>query len=207
MSKVVNQTELAQIHDVSDVTIWEWQKAGMPVLDRGERGTANQYDVGATIKWRIAREVEKARGGKSIRDRRDEVALEREEIELARQKEQLVPADQVEPVWKNRVLAGAALMLGRHSRLAGLLEATPGVEAKRQLLRQEDAAFLSKLGVHGESLQGELEALLAKVSKTEADAFIKRIAAYDNQPDTPGGAEPGVDDVRPPEEDPPLGMG
>jgi phage terminase Nu1 subunit (DNA packaging protein) len=206
MGKTVNQTELALLHDVSDVTIWEWQKAGMPVLERGERGAANRYDVGATIRWRVAREADKS-ASKTVKDRRDLVALEREEIELAKQKDLLVPVEQIEPVWKTRVLSAAALMLGRHSRLAGLLEATPGVEAKRQLLKLEDAAFLTKLGVNGERIQAEIEELLAKVSHGEADAFMKRIAAYDNQPDSAGPADPGVDDVRPPEEDPPLGMG
>jgi phage terminase Nu1 subunit (DNA packaging protein) len=186
MGKVVNQTELAEIHGVSDVTIWEWQKAGMPILERGDRGNPNRYDVAATIFWRIAREVEKAVGGKgSVKDRRDQVALEREELELAEKKNLLVPVEQVEPVWNTRVLAAQALMLGRHSRLAALLEATPGVEAKRALLKEDDAAFLTRLGTHGESIQAELEALLARVSEAETAAFMKRISAYDSQPDAP----------------------
>lgn len=205
-SKIVNQTELAEIHDVSDVTIWEWQKAGMPILERGERGAANRYDVGATIRWRVAREAEKS-ASKSVKDRRDLIALEREELELAKQKGLQVPADQVEPVWRMRVLAGGALMLGRHSRLAGLLEATPGVEGKRQLLKQEDAAFLNKLGVDGGRIQAELEELLAKVSQTEAEAFLQRITAHENSPNAPGNTDSGLGDVRPSEEDPSIGMG
>ena len=206
MGRIVNQAELAELHDVSDVTIWEWQKAGLPMLERGERGTANQYDVGATIRWRVAREAEKS-ASKSVKDRRDLVALEREELELAKQKNLQVPVDQIAPVWKMRVLSAQALMLGRHSRLAGLLEATPGVEAKRQLLKLEDAAFLNKLGTHGESIQAELEALLEKVSEQEAAAFLTRIAAYENSPDVADAPDSGVDSVRPTGEDPAVGLG
>jgi phage terminase Nu1 subunit (DNA packaging protein) len=36
VGKIVNQTELAEIFGVSDVTIWDWQGKGLPIA-RGKR--------------------------------------------------------------------------------------------------------------------------------------------------------------------------
>lgn len=176
MGKIVNQTELAEIIGVTDVTLWEWQKAGMPVLERGARGTANRYDTAQVFRWCMEREAARAGKGESQRDREARLRGDMLEIELAKSRGVLVPAPEIEPVWTNRVMTAAALLSSRASRLAGLLEATPGIEAKRALLREEDAAFLNQLGVDGARMQRELEELLERVSSVEADAFLKRIA-------------------------------
>jgi hypothetical protein len=91
----------------------------------------------------------------------------------------LVPAADVKPLWENRVLTAAAFMAGRHSRLAAMIEAAPGIEAKRALLKIEDASFLTKLGVDGERMQAEVEALLATLPHAEASAFLRRVAGDD----------------------------
>lgn len=59
--------------------------------------------------------------------------------------------------------AAAEFMASRHLRLAETLEASPGLEAKRELIKASDAEFLAKLGAAGERLQREVDALLAKV--------------------------------------------
>ena len=56
------------------------------------------------------------------------------------------------------------------------IEAAPGIEAKRALLKAEDANFLTKLGVEGERMQSEVDALLATLPAEEASAFLLRIA-------------------------------
>ncbi len=60
--------------------------------------------------------------------------------------------------------AAAEFMANRHLRLAESLDASPGVEAKRNLLKASDADFLVKLGAAGERLQREVDALLAKLA-------------------------------------------
>ena len=73
------------------------------------------------------------------------------------------------------------------SRLAGILEATIGIEAKREVLKKEDADFLTKLGTDGARMQRELAELLEKVSADEAAAFLRRIATHDNPAEPAGG--------------------
>lgn len=180
MGKKVNQTELAEIHGVSDVTIWEWQKDdAFPILQRGERGEANYYDTAAVFEWRVRRALVTAGKAESQRDREARLRGDMLEIELEKERGVIVSAADVEPVWSQRVMAAAAYMMSRQSRLAGIMEATPGIEAKREILKKEDASFLTKLGINATAMQQDLQDLLNKVSKEEADAFLRRLAAYD----------------------------
>lgn len=173
---VVNQGQLAEILGKTDVTIWEWQQETppLPILERGAKGEENKYNTAAVIAWCIDREVRKTSGG-SQKDRLARLQGDKLELDIARDRGTLVPADEVMPVWESRVLTAAAFLASRHSRLAGILEATPGLEAKREVLKKEDTEFLKKLGVEGDRMQGELEKLLEKVSAEEATAFLQRI--------------------------------
>jgi len=189
MAMTVNQTQLAELLGVSDVTLWEWQKLDppLPMLKQGVRGEANQYDLAAAIKWYAAHEVLKI-GRKSAREERDAIDLEIRQLDLAERKGTMVPAAEVKPLWDNRVLTAAAFMAGRHSRLAAMLEASPGIEAKRALLKKEDANFLTKLGADGERMQAELDALLARLATEDASEFLRRIAGDDTKQSTEGPA-------------------
>lgn len=190
MGMTVNQTQLAELLGVSDVTIWEWQKLEppLPMLKQGARGEPNQYDLREVIGWYVAREVKKL-APKAAREEREAIELELRQLDLAERKNTLVPAAEVRPLWENRVLTAAAFMAGRHSRLAAMLEAAPGIEAKRELLKKEDANFLTKLGVDGERMQAELEALLARLAAEDASEFLRRIAGDDNKQSTEGPAK------------------
>lgn len=60
--------------------------------------------------------------------------------------------------------AAAEFMANRHLRLAETLDASPGLEAKRNLLKASDADFIAKLDAAGERLQREVDALLVKLA-------------------------------------------
>lgn len=198
MGKSVNQTELAQIVGVTDVTLWSWEKEQppIPIALRGERGTAHEYDTAAVIEWMVARAVKKV-SSETQKDRLVRLQADMLEIELAKEKRELVPFNEVEPTWQLRVLSAAAFLSSQHSRLAGILEATPGVEGKREVIKEQFTAFLNRLGVDGTRMHEQVEELLAKVSATEAEAFLRRIGGHDNKPDAPGGTQPGVGPVSP----------
>lgn len=182
MGAIVNQGRLAEILGRTDVTIWEWQNETppLPILKRGAKGEENEYDTAAVIAWWIEREVRKS-SGTSQKDRLARLQGDKLELDLARERAILVPADEVKPLWETRVLAAAAFMASRASRLAGILEATPGLEAKRDVLKREDAEFLKKLGVEGARMQAELQKLLEQVSAVQAEAFLQRIRGDDQQ--------------------------
>lgn len=198
MGKIVNQTELAEIVGVTDVTLWSWDKEDppIPIAQRGERGTAHSYDTGAVIEWMIMRAVKKV-SSETQKDRLVRLQADMLEIELAREKRELVPFNEVEPAWQLRVLSAASFLSSQHSRLAGILEATPGIEGKREVIKEQFTAFLNRLGVDGARMHEQVEELVAKVSASEAEAFFRRIAGHDEKPDPQGGTQPGVGPVPP----------
>jgi len=180
MGKVVNKAELEQILGVSHQTLTEWQEQGLPLKRKGARGEENQYDTAEVIAWHTEREVRKVR---TLSPRDEGIALDNKlkALTLAEKERVLVPVAEIEPLWEGWVLTAAAFMAGRHSRFAAMLEAAPGLEAKRELLKASDAEFLTKLGVQGERMQNEVDALLAKLAAEEASAFLRRVAGDDNK--------------------------
>lgn len=188
MGKVVNQVELAAILGKDPSTVWEWQDQGLPIKRQGAGRAGHEYDTADVIAWLEQRAAARAGKPESGREREARLRGDLMEIELAQKRGALVPADEVRPAWEGRVLAAAFYMTSRHSRLAGMLEATPGIEAKRELLKKEDADFLTKLGVEGERMQAEVDAMLERMAEGEAQAFLRRLTGHDDQQRT-GGAE------------------
>ena len=201
---VVNQSQIAEFLGVTEETIRQKQAEGLP-YEPGAIGTANRYSTPRVVEWLIQQALAKAG--------RSKTALELEALELdvkekrskdALREKTLVPAAEIEPVWNNRVMVAAAFMLGRHSQLAGEIEAAQGVEARRAILKRSDAEFLEKLGADGGRMQRELDALLQKVTKEEADAFLRRITGVDGQPSAAGAPGGGLGAAGPAQKNPPV---
>lgn len=53
----VNKKELSSIFGVSERTLTQWQKQGLPVEKQGGRGQSNTYETVDVIKWYNARET------------------------------------------------------------------------------------------------------------------------------------------------------
>jgi phage terminase Nu1 subunit (DNA packaging protein) len=139
------------------VTIWEWQDQGLPIKKQGA-GTGHEYDTAEVIAW-IESASSRAPARRKNRRKRSPLARRHAGARARREAQRLARAGAPgAPLWESRVLAAAFYMQSRHSRLAGMLEASPGIEAKRALLKKEDADFLTKLGVEGERMQAEVDA-------------------------------------------------
>ena len=52
---LVSKNELASLMNVSLKTIDDWERKGMPIYRRGDRGVAYQIDIGAFLQWSTAR--------------------------------------------------------------------------------------------------------------------------------------------------------
>jgi len=166
---IVNQTELSAIFGVSEVTVWEWRKAGMPRLSEGAAGTAHQYDTTACIAWYAERESSRAKR-ESQKDKLTRLQAELLEIENNERRSRLVPGDEVEPLWSARVFSAAVLLHHEPQRLAELVDAASGIEAKRTILRREFNALLTSLGEHGHAMHDAVHQL------------VERYAARDREP-------------------------
>lgn len=151
---VVNQTQLAKIIGVTDVTLWDWQKQGLPILVRGERGQSNLYDTAAVFTWKIDLEVKKASGPESQKDRLTRLQADKLEMEIAVDRQELVPVALIEPAWISIVNAVRQALLPLGIRLAQILDSTPGVDAKREIIDEEVHEILLKLSSHDDQSVG-----------------------------------------------------
>jgi len=141
---IVNKSSLAEFVGVSEETLTQWQKAGLPISFRSSRGRSNQYDTTQVISWMIAREVSKLQD-ESPKDRLSRLQGDKVEIEIAEKLSQLVPVAEIEPAWFSMVASAKSFLRSQPDRLAQLLEVTDGVEAKRDLIAETFDDCLRKL--------------------------------------------------------------
>lgn len=140
---IVGQEKVAELFGVAPKTIVEWQEQGFPVAVRGGPGVPSQYDGPACIRWLVDREVRKVQA-ESPKDRLARVQAERIEMDMAKERRQLVPAAEIEPLWSGAVLSAREFLRAEPARIAGLAIGLDraGVE---QLVKQAFDEFLTRL--------------------------------------------------------------
>jgi phage terminase Nu1 subunit (DNA packaging protein) len=147
MTRIVNKRDLSEILGISERTLTEWQREGLPVRFSGERGESNQYDTEQVIAWWIAREISKVQT-ETAKDRLARLQADRVQLDLDEKRGLLIPVDKIEPAWQGMVLAAKNFLRSQPARLAQLLETSEGVEAKRELISETFDEFLRKLSTY-----------------------------------------------------------
>ena len=140
----VNKHDLSEILGISERTLTEWQKDGLPIEYEGERGEANRYDTAKVIAWWIAREVGKVQA-ESPKDRLARLQADKVELDIAKDLGKLIAVEDIEPAWIAMVTDARSFLRAQPERLAHLLELSEGVDAKRDLLVETLDEFLRKL--------------------------------------------------------------
>lgn len=92
----LNRADLAAHMGVTTVTIDNWRKAGMPVVQRGSRGIEWVFDLPAVIKWWGQQKVEQAMGDAptdlaEIEKRTASAKMQKAELELAKARGDVAP--------------------------------------------------------------------------------------------------------------------
>lgn len=127
MSKCVNQSELVQILDVSERTLYRWQNEGMPVKMRGANGLSNQYDSRAVIDWMIQREINRrvinGEDGQCFDLDAERARLTYHQANIASLDEQvkegrLIPTEIVKTAWADLVMAFRSKILSIPTKAA-----------------------------------------------------------------------------------------
>lgn len=146
MGRPVNKRELSEILGISERSLTDWQKDGMPVVELGEsRGHENTYDTEACIRWWIAREVARNSGGSSF-DKLNDVRYRRELINLRREEGEIVMREDVRPAFRRYVNDVLSVLLGLPDKYAQQLELTESIDGKHQLLQDMIAEMRDVLG-------------------------------------------------------------
>jgi phage terminase Nu1 subunit (DNA packaging protein) len=147
MGKIVNKRDLALIVGVSERTLTEYQREGLPLQTDGARGASNAYDTEQVIRWLVMREKSKPEN-ESQRDRLARLQGDKVEMEMAVAAGQLVPVAEIQPAWLAMVSSAKSYLRAEPDRLAQLLDVTDGVDAKRDLLLDTFDEFLRKLSTY-----------------------------------------------------------
>lgn len=173
--KVVNKREMASILGVTERTLSEWQKLGLPFVRGKGRGSSNHYQTPKVIEWMVAREVSQTPAGESARDRHARLQGDVLEITLAEKRRELIPAAEVEPEWNASVVAARQALLTVPLRVAPLLSTMGGsVDAIRELLAEAISDALTRLANDDESgAPGHGEAGPPSVGAATADPAVR----------------------------------
>lgn len=141
--QITGQEAIADAMGVAPKTIVEWQAQGMPVAERGGPGVPSVYELADCIRWLVKREVAKVQG-ESPKDRLNRLQADKLEMDIARDRGLLIPADSVEPKMRAAIIAARELFLAEPPRLSMLLMGRDraGVE---ELLFESFEKFLAKL--------------------------------------------------------------
>ena len=126
---IVNKANLAILLGVSEETLTRWQSQGLPIVFRAERGLSHQYDTAKVIAWMIQRKLQKVED-ESPKDRLSRLQGDRVEIEIEEKLSNLVPASEIKPFWAAMVASTKDFLDQQPERLAQLMEATEGMEAR-----------------------------------------------------------------------------
>jgi phage terminase Nu1 subunit (DNA packaging protein) len=160
--KVVNKREMASILGVSERTLTEWQKEGMPFVKGEERGNSIYYQTPEVIEWMIAREKARAPGQEGERDRLARLQGDVLEMTLAEKRRTLILASEIEPAWNAMVVSARQSLLTLPLRLAPILVGMTDVDQVRDLLDEQVHDALAKLaggdaGAGGDDTAGPSE--------------------------------------------------
>lgn len=143
MARIVNKKDLSEILGISERTLTEHQKSGLPILFDGVRGSENQYNTADVITWLIERAINGKR--ETSRDRLDRVRADREEIGLAKDLGELIPAAELEDAFSSKVIAVKNLLLQGDAKLKTELDALYDIDIDIELLNDNTRNILTQL--------------------------------------------------------------
>jgi hypothetical protein len=89
----VNRVQLAELLGVHPDTVSDYSRSGMPVITRGGRGRQSNYDAVKCLTWWRQQQGKNAK--EAAQTRAYDVQAELNELKLARQREELYPAEEI----------------------------------------------------------------------------------------------------------------
>ena len=141
---IVNKRELAEILEMSERTLSEWQQQGMPVELIPGRGLDNQYSTAKVIEWMVQKALagEKKESGT---ERLQRLQAEQIEYSLAQKSGELVAAADVERLWTAGILAVRTELMALGDRLKRKLDNEYRINVDPTLIENEVLAALAKV--------------------------------------------------------------
>lgn len=155
MGKHVNRSELAEVFGKSLPTISTWVTKGCPVVERGRRGKEWTFDTAAVADWLEQQTVANLQGDTSglvmeeAKRRKTAAEAALAELELAKAREQVIEASEVEKAWADLILSFRAKMLSVPPKMAPVVIVAVNVAEVERLLDDAIREALSELARYG----------------------------------------------------------
>jgi phage terminase Nu1 subunit (DNA packaging protein) len=158
MGQIVNKQQLAAVLGKSERALTEWQKeAGFPIKSKSARGGSNQYDTEAVIEWMIQRAVGGAEK-ESSGDRLNRIRADREELNLAKDIGELIPANETKEALYQVTTAIRTNFLSGNSKLKHELDTLYDINLDISILHDHSRNLLTHLSeIAGESEDGDTD--------------------------------------------------
>lgn len=138
----VNKRTLSEIFGVSERTLTEWQREGLPVKTRADRrGQANLYDTVEVHRWLLARAVgPTTTEGGPLRLDVERARLAHHQANLAGIEEaarlrDLIPADEVREVVGRALTTARTILLGIEPRIRAQFGREPAAAVREEIDR------------------------------------------------------------------------
>lgn len=154
---IVNKRELSEIIGVSERTLSEWQKQGLPVASyASNRGQSNEYSTTDIIAWLVNREIAKIQQ-ETPKDRLDRVKADKIELEIKEKTGELAPVAMFERAWHDHILAARTEFLTMPEILATELSAITGADIDPEIIKTHIDRALEKLSQYGAENENHAE--------------------------------------------------
>lgn len=102
--QIVNRTGLAECFGVNLTTVDQWRRKGCPVVSKGSKGRAWEFNTAAVMKWRLDQlsvntKDPETETDKALRRRLLVAQVQSEELDLATKMKLVVPIEEAQLVW------------------------------------------------------------------------------------------------------------
>lgn len=145
MGLSVNKKELAQILEVTERTLTEWQKSkSFPIEVVGQRGQSNQYDTAKVIRFMIERAMA-GQSQESNRERRDRLEGDRLELDIAQRCDTLLVSEEYERALTSLIYGIRNTILQGDSTLKMQLDSLYGIDIDEDVLNEHSRSILQQL--------------------------------------------------------------
>ncbi|CAO1663486.1 Homolog to phage terminase small subunit [Halomonas sp. NYA30] len=149
-----NKRSLAELLEVSERSLTDWQQKGMPVAVSAGRGASNEYSPAEVIAWLLERANDTSR--ESAKDRLDRLRGDQLEREILKEDGVLVMPDDLKVEYEALVEAARAeLLFNMPDALAAELTAILGEEVDVSIVRRHIDDALTTLSHYDSSDEPE----------------------------------------------------
>lgn len=147
---IVNKKQLAEIFGISERSFTEYQKEPTFPFQAARRGQSNEYDTVLVFDWLKRRENLKQM--ETAKERLDRVRGSREELALAKDLEEVIPAEETIKAITDAIIASRNVMLHGNTQLKKRVDQLYKIDIDIEILNDYSRQVLTHLSSVGDEL-------------------------------------------------------